>query len=54
LRNAARTLVSTLKGLGSVVIWLVVYVLPVLLLVAVPIVVVVWIIRRLRRRSPKA
>lgn len=54
LRNAARTLVSTLKGLGGAVIWLVVYVLPVLLLVAVPIVVVVWIIRRLRRRSPKA
>jgi hypothetical protein len=54
LRNAARTLVSTLKGLGSVVIWLVIYVLPVLLLLAVPIVLVVWIIRRLRRRSPKA
>jgi len=54
LRNAARTLVSTLKGLGSVVIWLVIYVLPVLLLVSVPVVLVVWIIRRLRRRSPKA
>jgi len=54
LRNAARALVSTLKGLGSALIWFVIYVLPVLVLVALPIVAVWWIVRRLRRKSRKA
>ncbi len=54
LRNAARALVSTLRGLGRALIWLVTFVLPVLVLVALPIVAVWWIVRRLRRRSRKA
>jgi phage gp46-like protein len=54
LRNAARALVSTLKGLGSALIWFVIYILPVLLILAVPVVLVWWIVRRLRRRSRKA
>ena len=54
LRNAARALVSTLQGLVRALIWFVVWVLPVLVLVALPIVAVWWIVRRLRRRSRKA
>ena len=54
LRSAARALVSTLKGLGSAVIWFVVYVLPVLALVALPILLVWWLVRRLRRRARQA
>jgi hypothetical protein len=51
LRNAARTLVNTLEGLADAIIWFVIYLLPILLLICVPIVLVVWAIRRwLRRR----
>ena len=53
LRNAARALVSTLKGLGSALIWFVVYGVPVLALIALPIAAVWWLVRRLRRRSRK-
>lgn len=50
LRSAARALVNTLEALGSAVIWFGVYVLPILLLVALPVVVVVLVLRGLRRR----
>jgi hypothetical protein len=53
VRNAARALVSTLKGLGSALIWFAVYILPVLVLLAVPVVFVWWLVRRLRRRTRK-
>lgn len=54
LRNAGRALVNTLKGLANVTIWLIVYLLPLLVVIAAPIVLVVlfirWLVRRRRRR----
>ena len=53
LRNAGRALVNALKTLFDVLIWLVVYVLPLLIAIAIPIVVIVllvrWLVRRKRR-----
>lgn len=49
LRNAARALVNTLQVIGDVLIWIAVYLLPILLVVGVPVAVVVWIVRRRRR-----
>ena len=54
LRSAARALVSTLRGLGRALIWLVTFILPVLLILAVPVVLIWWLVRRLRRRARKA
>lgn len=51
LKNAGRTLVNALKGLVDAVIWLVVVVLPVLILIAIPITLIVLLIRWLRRRT---
>ncbi len=54
LRNAGRALVNALKGLVDVAIWLAVYLLPLLIVIAIPIVLFVllirWLVRR-RRRS---
>jgi len=54
LRNAGRALVNALKGLANALIWLVIYVLPLLILIAIPIVLVIllirWLVRRARRR----
>jgi hypothetical protein len=56
LRSAARALVNALKGLGNLVIWGFVFLLPILLLIALPIVVIVlairWWFRRKRSRAP--
>lgn len=49
LRSAARTLVSTLERLGDLLIWLAVYLLPILLLLALPLVALIWLVRRRRR-----
>ena len=54
LRSAARALVNTLQTLGDLFIWLAFYMLPILLLLAVPVVLVVWLARRWRRRKRKA
>jgi hypothetical protein len=57
LRDAAARLVKTLQGLVEALIWLVIYVLPVLILIALPFVLLILLIRYLRRRSsstPKA
>ena len=54
LRNAARALVSTLEALANLGIWVVVFLLPVLLLVGVPLLVLVWLVRRRRRRRGQA
>ena len=54
LRNAARALVNTLKAIGDIVIWLAIYVLPVLLLLALPVAVVVWVVRRRRRKRAQS
>ncbi len=50
LRNAGRALVSTLQGLGTAIIWLLIYIVPVLLVIAIPIVALVLLIRGLVRR----
>ena len=50
LRNAARALVNTLEALANGIIWFAIYLLPVLLLIALPIAAVVWSVRRWRRR----
>ena len=54
LKNAGRALVNTLKGLVDAVIWFVVAVLPVLLLIAIPVVLIVLLVRWLMRRVRKA
>jgi len=51
LRNAARALLNTLKTLVDVAIWAAIYLLPILLLLALPVVAVIWFIRRRRRRQ---
>lgn len=52
LRDAAARLVKTLQGLVEALIWLVIYVLPVLILIALPFVLLILLIRFLRRRYP--
>jgi hypothetical protein len=49
LRSAARSLVSTLQGLGDAIIWFAIYLLPVLLIIALPIALLIWAVRRWRR-----
>lgn len=49
-RDAVRALVDTLEFLGSAVIWFVIYLLPVLLLAAIPVVILIWLLRRVARR----
>ena len=51
LKNAGRALVNALKGLVNALIWLVVYVVPILIVIAIPIVLIVLVIRWLTRRS---
>jgi len=47
--------VNALKGLVNALIWLVIYVLPLLILIAIPIVLVVllirWLVHRVRTRK---
>ena len=56
LRDAQRALVRTLQGLGDAAIWFVVWGLPVLLVLGIPLAVLVWLVRRWRhgRRAPLA
>jgi hypothetical protein len=54
LRSAGRTLVNSLQGLANVVIWLAVYLLPLLLVIAIPIVLLVLLVRWLVRRGRRA
>jgi len=51
LRSAGRALVNSLKGIADVLIWLVVYLLPVLIVIAIPIVLVILLIRWAARRG---
>jgi len=51
LRSAARALVNALKGLGNLVIWGIVFILPIALLIALPIAVAFLVIRLWRRRK---
>lgn len=51
LRDASRTLVTALQFLGDALIWIMVFVLPILLLFLIPLVVLIWVIRALVRRN---
>ncbi len=55
-RNALRALVSALKFLAQVLIWVVLFFLPLAAILALPLVIVwlVWYLRRRRRRRSKA
>jgi hypothetical protein len=48
-REAIEALVNTLQSLASALIWLGIYFLPVILLLGIPVLLVVWFIRRRRR-----
>lgn len=58
LRSAGRALVNALKGLADVAIWLAVYLLPLLIFIAIPIVLLIlgvrWLVRRSRGRARPA
>ncbi len=56
LKNAGRALVNALKGLVDAAIWLVIFVTPLLLVLAVPVVLLALLIRWLarRRRRPQS
>jgi hypothetical protein len=51
-KNAAEALIRILQGLGTLAIWLVVTVLPVLIILALPFVALIAIVRALNRRRP--
>ena len=50
LKNAGRSLVNALKGLVDIAIWLVIYLLPLLLVVAIPVILLILLVRWLARR----
>jgi len=50
-RSALRGLVSALQWLGSAAIWLIIFFLPLALVAAIPVVVLIWALRWLIRRS---
>jgi hypothetical protein len=53
MREALRSLVGAVQGLGNVAIWVVLFLLPLLLLAAIPLVILYFIVRWLIRRSRK-
>ncbi len=54
LRQASARLIKTLQGLVDAAIWLVIFIVPVLLVMALPFVLLALVIRALRRRSPRS
>jgi len=50
LREAFRTLTQTGQSLVDALIWLVIYVAPILAIIAAPIILIVWAIRRSRKK----
>lgn len=48
-RDALQTLINTLKFLANLLIWLVIYVLPVLLIIGIPVAIVIALVRRGRK-----
>jgi hypothetical protein len=54
LKNAGRSLVNALKGLVDIAIWLIVYLLPLLLVIAIPVVLLILLVRWLSRRRRRA
>lgn len=53
-KDAVEALIVTLQGLVSVAVWFAIVVLPVLLILALPVVLVIWLIRRARRNRKVA
>ncbi|MFN2201382.1 MAG: DUF4349 domain-containing protein [Caldilineaceae bacterium] len=55
LRNATRALVSSVQFIGSAMIWILVYVLPIVLLALIPLALLVWLVRTIvvRRRRKR-
>ncbi len=54
VRDAFRAMLIMLQGLVNAAIWVAILGIPVLLIVGVPLAVLVWVIRRWRRRRPTA
>jgi hypothetical protein len=52
-REAGRALVSAVQGLGNVVIWFGIFVLPLLLVALIPLAILVWLLRLGLRRLSK-
>jgi hypothetical protein len=50
-KSAIQALLNALTVLANLVIWVVLFLLPVLLVLAVPVILVVWFLRRRRRRN---
>ena len=53
-KQAIETLVRALQALANLFIWFVIVALPILLLILIPFALIIWIIRRLRRRERPA
>jgi len=53
-KEAVQALINMLQLLANAAIWLVVFALPVLLVIAIPFVLIIWLIRRLRNRERAA
>jgi hypothetical protein len=53
-KQAVEALINALQVVANAVIWLVIVVLPILLVIAIPIALIIWVIRRLRRRESAA
>ena len=53
-KQAIEALVSMLQVLANAVIWFILFALPILLVIAIPFVLLIWLIRRLRRRERAA
>lgn len=51
LRDAFRTLVQTAQVIVDGLIWIIVYVVPALAVIAVPVILIWWLIRRARRKK---
>lgn len=49
-RNATRALVSTMQLLGDIIIWVAVFVLPLIILALIPLALIIWAVRWLLRR----
>ena len=53
-KQAIETLARALQALANLLIWFVIVALPILLLILIPFALIIWIIRRLRRRERPA
>lgn len=53
-KQAVEALIAALQGLANVAIWFAIFILPVLLIIAIPFILLIWLIRRLRKRERTA